>query len=57
MIGNSLKSDILPVLNIGGHAFHIPYHTNWAYEQVEHTVEHQNFKQLTNIKELLQHLP
>ena len=26
MIGNSLKSDVLPVLNIGGHAFHIPYH-------------------------------
>lgn len=35
MIGNSLKSDILPVLNIGGHAYHVPYHTTWALEQVE----------------------
>jgi putative hydrolase of the HAD superfamily len=57
MVGNSLKSDIIPVLNIGGYAFHIPYHTNWAYEQVEHTVEHNNFKQLVNIQELLNHLP
>ena len=28
MIGNSLKSDVLPVLAIGGHAVHIPFHTN-----------------------------
>jgi putative hydrolase of the HAD superfamily len=30
MIGNSLKSDVLPVLAIGGHAVHIPFHTTWA---------------------------
>jgi putative hydrolase of the HAD superfamily len=34
MIGNSLKSDILPVLNLGGHGFHIPYHTTWAQEHI-----------------------
>jgi putative hydrolase of the HAD superfamily len=34
MVGNSLRSDILPVLEIGGHAIHIPYHTTWAHEQV-----------------------
>jgi len=56
MIGNSLKSDVLPVLAIGGHGFHIPYHTTWAHEQVEHTIEHADFKELTSIKELLQHL-
>ena len=32
MIGNSLKSDVLPVLAIGGHAVHIPFHTTWAHE-------------------------
>ena len=26
MVGNSLKSDILPVLALGGHGFHVPYH-------------------------------
>jgi len=56
MIGNSLKSDVLPVLAIGGHGYHIPYHTTWAHEQVEHTIEHGNFKELASIKEILQHL-
>ena len=53
MIGNSIKSDILPVLAIGGHAFHIPYHTTWAHERVEHNVEHPNFKTMQSLKEIL----
>ncbi|NOT76799.1 MAG: HAD family hydrolase [Cyclobacteriaceae bacterium] len=53
MIGNSIKSDILPVLNIGGHAFHIPYHVTWGHEKIEKKVEHQNFRQLNNIREVL----
>jgi len=32
MVGNSLKSDILPVVSIGAHAIHIPFHTNWAQD-------------------------
>jgi putative hydrolase of the HAD superfamily len=35
MVGNSLRSDILPVVEIGGHAVHIPYHVTWAHEAVE----------------------
>ena len=53
MIGNSLKSDILPVLAIGGHGVHIPYHTTWAHEQVEHNIDHANFRQLQTIIEIL----
>jgi len=53
MIGNSLKSDVMPVLSIGGHAVHIPYHTTWAHEQVEHHVEHDNFRQVQQMTELL----
>ncbi|ULQ50707.1 HAD family hydrolase [Flavihumibacter fluvii] len=53
MIGNSLKSDVLPVLNIGAYAVHIPYHTTWAHEQVEHTIDHANFRQLNHITEIL----
>lgn len=56
MIGNSLKSDVLPVLNIGGHAFHIPYHITWGHEKIEYEVGHANFKQLTSIKEILMYL-
>jgi putative hydrolase of the HAD superfamily len=43
MMGNSLKSDILPVLELGGHAIHIPFHITWAHEQIEHEVEHDQF--------------
>ena len=53
MIGNSLKSDVLPVLNIGGHAIHVPYHTTWAHETIESTIEHANFRQVNNILEIL----
>lgn len=56
MIGNSLKSDVLPVLIMGGHGFHVPFHTTWAFEQIEHTIEHPNFKEFTSLKEVLPHL-
>lgn len=56
MVGNSLKSDILPVLKIGGHGYHIPYHTTWAHEKIEVNIDHQNFRQLTSIKDLVAHL-
>jgi len=53
MIGNSLKSDVLPVLGIGGHAVHIPFHTTWAHEKIDHKVEHKNFKALEKIADVL----
>ncbi len=53
MIGNSLKSDVLPVLNINGHAIHIPYHTTWEYERIDFKIEHPNFKSLASCKELI----
>lgn len=53
MIGNSLKSDVMPVLSIGGHAVHIPYHTTWAHEQVDIQLDHANFRHFQNILEIL----
>ena len=53
MIGNSLKSDILPVLAIGGFAVHIPFHTTWEHEKITHKVEHPNFKTLEKITDVL----
>ena len=53
MIGNSLKSDILPVLNVGGYAAHVPYHITWAHEQIEHDIEDERFKIVENIKDVL----
>lgn len=56
MIGNSLKSDILPVLNIGGYAVHVPYHITWAHEQIDNNIEHDKFKNAESIKQVLQML-
>jgi putative hydrolase of the HAD superfamily len=53
MIGNSLKSDVLPVLNLGGHAIHIPYHTTWEYEKIDFEIQHQNFKSVSKITDIL----
>lgn len=56
MIGNSVKSDILPVLEIGGTAFHIPFHTTWEHEVVSEPVTHANFIELQSVLELEAHL-
>jgi putative hydrolase of the HAD superfamily len=53
MIGNSLKSDVLPVLNIGGHAIHVPFHITWAHEMIETTIEHENFRKAEKIRDVL----
>lgn len=53
MLGNSLKSDILPVLSLGGQAIHIPFHTTWVHEEIDHHIEHANFAEVKTIKEIL----
>lgn len=55
MIGNSLKSDILPVVNLGGEAIHVPFHTTWEHELIEdNDLEKINVKELECIVELLE---
>jgi len=49
MLGNSLKSDILPVLEIGAYAIHIPFHVTWIHEQVDHEISHERFHTVKNI--------
>jgi len=50
MIGNSVKSDILPVLALGAHAVHIPYHLTWVLERVD---DHDaDFAELASIGDL-----
>jgi putative hydrolase of the HAD superfamily len=53
MIGNSLKSDVLPVLEMGGHAIHIPFHTTWEHERISHQVVHKNFRSFEKIANVL----
>lgn len=56
MIGNSLKSDVLPVLNIGAHAVHVPFHTTWAHERIDHEIVHPNFKTISKLSEIQEFL-
>jgi len=54
MIGNSLKSDVLPLLRIGASAIHIPFHITWSYEEVSvKETQDSNFHTVHHIKEVL----
>jgi len=53
MVGNSLRSDILPVLEIGGKAIHIPFSVTWEHEMIDGEVNHPNFNKVDNIKQIL----
>ena len=56
MVGNSLKSDIIPVLEIGGHGVHVPFHTTWEHEVVSHPVVHPQFREVGQLADILEFL-
>jgi len=51
MVGNSLKSDILPVLDLGAQALHVPYHSTWDHEKVTDDTLLQ-YPQLTTLNDI-----
>ena len=54
MIGNSLKSDVLPLIEIGASAIHVPFHTTWVHEEVDEEISSKSdYYTLINIKEVL----
>ncbi|WP_395853569.1 PfkB family carbohydrate kinase [Cystobacter fuscus] len=56
MVGNSVRSDILPVVELGGRAVHVPYHLTWAHEVVDVSSSDQRFATLKHLGELVDHL-
>ena len=53
MVGNSLRSDILPVLEAGGHAVYVPYETSWVHERVaDDALTDAQFHRISHIREL-----
>lgn len=52
MVGNSLKSDVLPVINIGGYGVHIPHEMTWAHEKTEMEERPDRFWKIEHISEL-----
>ena len=55
MVGNSFRSDIVPALNSGAWAIHIPYHVVWALEQSEE-YPHDRLIKIARFSEILSHL-
>ena len=51
MIGNSVRSDIAPVLELGGAGIHVPYHVTWALETAELEESHPRLAQVTEIRQ------
>lgn len=55
MIGNSLKSDILPVLELGAFAVHVPYHTTWQAEKVQDdNIENPKFCAIQSLDKVIE---
>jgi putative hydrolase of the HAD superfamily len=52
MAGNSMKSDVLPALEAGAFAVHIPYAITWAHELADAPEDHARFGALDSIAEL-----
>ena len=55
MIGNSVKSDIAPVVNIGGTAIHTPHEVVWVHEMMD-MPQSDRIIEVKNIREILQYL-
>ena len=54
MVGNSLKSDVLPLIKIGASAIHIPFHITWSHEEVSlEETKNSNFQTLSQLKDIL----
>jgi putative hydrolase of the HAD superfamily len=52
MVGNSIKSDILPVLALGGAGVHVPYRITWALEHAEAPPASDRFFEAGSLREL-----
>ena len=53
MVGNSLRSDVVPVVSLGGRAVHIPYQVTWQHEQVaEDALPRHGWRELASIREV-----
>lgn len=56
MIGNSLRSDVLPVLEMGGWGAYVPFHVTWEHEVVDDNIEHPRYLRLEKLADILGYL-
>lgn len=53
MVGNSLKSDVIPALQAGAWAIHVPYKITWALEKAEEPINHRRYRKIKRLNDLL----
>jgi putative hydrolase of the HAD superfamily len=53
MIGNSLKSDVLPAIQAGSWGVYVPHELNWAFEHADAPVDQPRFRQIAHLGELV----
>ncbi len=53
MIGNSIRSDVLPVLELGGWAILVPFADTWAHEQADPPLGHPRFIEVTALRDVV----
>lgn len=53
MAGNSLKSDVIPVIDVGGHGVHVPHDLTWAWERIDAPPQHSRFHVLPDLAALV----
>ncbi|MEH6620789.1 HAD family hydrolase [Maribacter arcticus] len=56
MIGNSLKSDVLPLVEIGARAIHVPFHTTWEHEEVKDPIENNGYMTISTLTDILEYV-
>lgn len=60
MVGDSIKSDVIPILEAGGHAIHVPYMTAWQHELVEDDVaeryEYHTAQSILEVPEIIERI-
>ena len=52
MVGNSLKSDVIPALDAGLWGVHVPHELTWEYEKAAPPIDHRHFRHLTALSDL-----
>ena len=52
MVGNSIRSDILPILEMGGSAVYVPYEIDWAHEHDSKPGSSPSFHEMTHLGQL-----
>lgn len=52
MVGNSLRSDVIPAIEAGAWGVHIPHEFTWAYEVADPPLAHRRFRQIKSLTEV-----